>query len=287
MLLVIDVGNTETKLGAFDTSGALAGTWRITTARNRTADEYGILFSSFFSAAHVAISSVAAIVVSSVVPVIERPLFEGCEKYFGVRPQAFTAASQTLIPVRTERPADVGSDLVAGAIAARDMIGAPAIVINFGTATTYGAVDRDGAYAGVAIAPGLQVSLDALVGRTAKLPQVALHAPGVAFGRDTVTSIQAGIVYGAIGATEALVARIRAVIGENARVIASGGLAAVVAGETRIIERVEPHLVLHGLRMYHASLQRAARSAVHERLKKDGSRDRGAETPPERADIER
>lgn len=254
MLLVIDVGNTETKLGAFDASGALAGTWRITTAPRRTADEYGILFSSFFSTAHFAIADVRAIVVASVVPIVDRPLFEGCEKYFGVKPLAFTAAKQTIIPIRTDRPADVGADLIAAAIAARELVGAPAIAINFGTATTYGIIDADGAYAGVAIAPGLQVSLDALVGRTAKLPQVALQAPGVVIGRDTVTSIQAGIVYGAIGATEALVARIRAEIGAHARVIASGGLAAVIGGETPVIERVEPHLVLYGLRSHYLSL---------------------------------
>jgi type III pantothenate kinase len=254
VLLVIDVGNTETKLGAFDESGALMGTWRITTAPRRTADEYGILFSSFFSTAHFPIRDVRAIVVGSVVPVVDRPLFEGCEKYFGVQALAFTAASQTIIPIRTDRPADVGADLIAAAIAAREIVGAPAIAINFGTATTYGVVDADGAYAGVAIAPGLQVSLDALVGRTAKLPQVALNAPGVVVGRDTVTSIQAGIVFGAIGATEAIVARIRAEIGANARVIASGGLASVLAGETPVIERVEPHLVLYGLRSHYNSL---------------------------------
>jgi len=255
MLLAIDVGNTETKLGAFDASGAIMGTWRITTAPRRTADEFGILFSSFFSTAHFAISDVAAIVVSSVVPVVDRPLFEGCEKYFGVRPVAFTAAAQTLIAIRTDRPADVGADLVAAAIAARELVGAPAIAINFGTATTYGVINANGEYAGVAIAPGLQVSLDALVGRTAKLPQVALHAPGVVVGRDTVTSIQAGIVYGAIGATEAIVARIRAEIGEHARVIASGGLASVIGTETPVIERVEPHLVLYGLRAHRLSLR--------------------------------
>ena len=160
----IDIGNTETKLGAFDDAGALAGTWRITTAVRRTADEYGILFSSFFSAAHFAIGDVAAIVVSSVVPVVERPLFEGCEKYFGVKPLAFTAAKQTILPIRTERAADVGADLIAAGIAARELVGAPSIVINFGTATTYGAIDAEGGYLGVAIAPGLQVSLDALVG---------------------------------------------------------------------------------------------------------------------------
>ena len=256
MLLAIDVGNTETKLGAFDASGALAGTWRMTTARRRTADEYGILFSSFFSTAHFPIAEVAAIVVGSVVPVIDRPLFEGCEKYFGVQPIAFTAATQAIIEVRTDRPADVGADLVAAAIAARELVGSPAIAINFGTATTYGAIDADGAYAGVAIAPGLQVGLDALVGRTAKLPQVALHAPGRAVGRDTVSAIQAGIVYGTIGATETLVAQIRTEIGGHARVIASGGLAGVIAGETPVIERVEPHLVLYGLRMHYRSLVR-------------------------------
>lgn len=251
MLLLIDVGNTETKLGAFDTSGALAGTWRITTAPRRTADEYGILFSSFFSSAHFEIGDVSAIVVASVVPIVDRPLFEGCEKYFGVRPVAFTAASQTIIAIRTERPADVGADLVAAAIATRELVGAPSIAINFGTATTYGVIDAEGAYAGVAIAPGLQVSLDGLVGRAAKLPQVALSAPGTVIGRDTVTSLQAGIVYGAIGATEAIVARIRTTIGAQARVIASGGLASVIADETTVIERVEPHLVLYGLRAHH------------------------------------
>jgi type III pantothenate kinase len=254
VLLAIDVGNTETKLGAFDPSGALVGTWRITTAPRRTADEYGILFSSFFSTAHVPIGDVRSIVVGSVVPVVERPLFEGCEKYFGLRPIAFTATAQTVIAIRTDRPADVGADLVAAAIAARALVGAPSIAINFGTATTYGIIDADGAYAGVAIAPGLQISLEALAGRTAKLPQVALLAPGTVIGRDTVSAIQAGIIYGAIGAAEAIVARIRAEIGAHARVIASGGLAPVIASETAAIERVEPHLVLYGLRAHYLSL---------------------------------
>jgi type III pantothenate kinase len=241
VLLCIDVGNTETKLGAFDESGAIVGTWRVTTARRRTADEYGVLFAAFFNAAKFPIGDVESVVVSSVVPVVDRPLAEGCEKYFGVRPTFFTAANQRSITVRTDRPREVGSDLVAGAIGAVAFVGAPAIV----------AIDADGAYAGVAIAPGLQVALDALVGRTAKLPQVALVAPGTPIGRDTVGSIQAGLVYGAVGQTEELVRRIRGVIGENARVIASGGLAPVVAAETSTIELVEPHLVLHGLRIDH------------------------------------
>jgi type III pantothenate kinase len=251
MLLCIDVGNTETKLGAFDASGAIVGTWRVTTARRRTADEYGVLFAAFFNAAKFPIGDIESIVVSSVVPVVDRPLREGCEKYFGVRPAFFTAANQRSIVVKTDRPTEVGSDLVAGAIGAVSFVGAPAIVINYGTATTFSAIDADGAYAGVAIATGLQVALDALVGRTAKLPQVALIAPGTPIGRDTVTSIQAGLVYGMVGQTEELVRRIRAILGAEARVIASGGLAPVVAAETAVIERVEPHLVLHGLRTDH------------------------------------
>lgn len=258
MLLAIDVGNTETKLGVFDEAGTLAGTWRITTQPSRTADEYGVTFTSFFAAAHFAVNAVTAIVVSSVVPVVERPLFEGCEKYFGVRPSAFTAATQSIIPVHTDRPKEVGADLIAAAIAARELVGAPAIAINFGTATTYGAVDRGGTYVGVAIAPGLQVGIEALAGRTAKLPQVSLQAPDSPIGRDTVSSIQAGLIYGTVGATEALVARIRAVIGEEARVIASGGFAPVIAGETTVIERVEPHLVLLGLHTHHQAEARRA-----------------------------
>jgi type III pantothenate kinase len=257
MLLCIDVGNTETKLGAFDASGAIVGTWRVTTARRRTADEYGVLFAAFFSAARFAIGDIEAIVVSSVVPVVDRPLREGCEKYFGVEPAFFTAAKQRSIVVRTDRPTEVGSDLIAGAIGAVSFVGAPSIVVNYGTATTFGAIDAAGAYLGVAIATGLQVSLDALVGRTAKLPQVALVAPGSPIGRDTVTAIQAGLVYGAVGATDEMVRRIRALIGENARVIASGGMAGVVAAETGAIERVEPHLVLQGLRTDYLGAPRA------------------------------
>src|SRR5487761_2050005 len=133
MRLAIDVGNTETKLGVFDEAGTLAGTWRITTQPSRTADEYGVTFTSFFAAARFAIEAVTAIVISSVVPVVERPLFEGCEKYFGVRPVAFTAATQTIIPIHTDRPKEVGADLIAAAIAARELVGSPAIAINFGT----------------------------------------------------------------------------------------------------------------------------------------------------------
>ena len=179
-------------------------------------------------------------------PAARRRLREVLRREAGVLHRGDTAFDRRC---KTDRPTEVGSDLVAGAIGAVAFVGAPAIVINYGTATTFGAIDADGAYLGVAIATGLQVSLDALVGRTAKLPQVALVAPGTAIGRDTVSAIQAGLVYGAVGQTEELVRRMRALLGESARVIASGGMAPVVAAETSVIERVEPHLVLHGLRV--------------------------------------
>jgi len=254
MLLAIDVGNTETKLAAFGTDDVPMGTWRITTARRRTSDEYGVLFAAFFSAAKFAIDQIDAVVISSVVPVVDRPLAEGCEKYVGVRPTFFTAASQKLIGVRTDRPTELGADLAAAAIGAVVIVGSPAIVINFGTATTFGAIDRAGDFLGAAIAPGIQISFDALVGRAAKLPQVALEAPPMPFGRDTVTSLQAGIVFGAVGQTEGIITRMRAVLGEDARVIASGGLAPIVARESGMIERVEPHLVLRGLLAHYRSL---------------------------------
>jgi type III pantothenate kinase len=256
MLLAIDVGNSDTKLGFFarhpdGTTGSLLRNWRVTTERRRTSDEFGVLFSSLFWRAEIPFGDVDAIVVSSVVPQLDRALQDACRSYFGVRPVFFTAATQGLMVVATERPKELGSDLLAAAIGAKAAYGAPAIVIGFGTATTFGAVGRDGAYLGAAIAPGIQISIDALVEHTAKLPQIALEAPASAIGRDTVSALQSGIVFGVVGQTEALVARMRAELGAGAHVVATGGLAEIVARETRAIDAVEPHLVLSGLRLFH------------------------------------
>ena len=257
MLLAIDVGNTETKLGFFTaqpgTSLALGKTWRIATARRRTADEFGILFRALFRAAELPADDVRACVVSSVVPQSDRALSEACRLYFGHEPQFFTAATQQLMDVTTERPKELGADLLAAAIAAKHLHGTPLVVVGFGTASTFGAVSREGEYLGAAIAPGIQISIDALVERTAKLPQVALEAPNGPIGRDTVSALQAGIIYGFVGQTEGIVARMRSAIGEDARVVATGGLADVVARHTRAIDAVEPHLVLLGLRHFYES----------------------------------
>jgi type III pantothenate kinase len=255
MLLAIDVGNSETKLGYFDADGSLVGNWRVTTARRRTSDEYGVLFQAFFSSAHFDLTRVQAIVVSSVVPQVDRALYDGCRKYFGRDPIQFTAATQRLLPVKTDRPLELGADLAAAAIGGVELMGAPVIVINFGTASTYSAVGADGAFLGAAIAPGIQISIDALTSRTAKLPQIALAAPPSPVGRDTVSALQSGIVYGAVGQTEGIITRLRAELGGAARVIATGGLADIVARETSAIDRVEPNLVLLGLQKHYHTVR--------------------------------
>jgi type III pantothenate kinase len=257
VLLAIDVGNTETKLGFFtaEPSGALAlhKTWRVTTTRGQTADEFGVLFRALFQGAGVETGAVRAIVVSSVLPQNDRALGEACRTYFGPDPLFFSATNQQLMDVTTERPGELGSDLLAAAIAARELYGTPLVTVGFGTATTFGAVSREGEFVGAAIAPGIRISIDALVARTAKLPQVALEAPNGPIGRDTVAALQAGIVFGFVGQTEGMLARMRSAIGEDARAVATGGLAEIVARHTSAIDVVEPHLVLLGLRRFYES----------------------------------
>ena len=254
MLLAIDVGNTDTKLGVFgrgDGKPALTKTWRVETSRRRTADEFGVLVETLFRVAGLDSKEITAVVISSVVPQIDLALARGVKTYFNCDAAFFTAASQTMIDVTTERPKELGSDLLASAIGAKVRHGTPAIVVGYGTATTFGAVSREGEFLGAAIAPGIRISIDALVDRTAKLPQIALEVPKSPIGRDTVAALQSGIMFGFVGQTEALVARMRTAIGEDARVVATGGLADVIARYTNVIDVVEPHLVLQGLALWH------------------------------------
>lgn len=256
MLLAIDVGNTETKLGCFAIDGSeLIQSWRVTTEPRRTADEHGVFFAQLFATADLRPADVEAVVIASVVPKLDQTLQQTCTRYFLCEPDFFKAHRQSLMPVRTERPGEVGADLVAAAVGAREIYGAPLIVISYGTATVFMAISADGDYEGVAIAPGINVSIDALVGRTAKLPQIALEAPGQAIGKDTISALQSGIVYGFVGQTEALVARMRAEMGVEAPVIATGGLAEVVARHTDVIREVNPYLSLFGLRTYYLESQ--------------------------------
>ena len=176
-----------------------------------------------------------------------------CRRHFNVAPSFLQPQTQSLIPIATEYPAESGADLVAAAIGGRARFGAPLIVVSYGTATAFIAISSAGEYLGVAIAPGITISIDALVGRTAKLPQVALEAPERTIGRTTVEALQAGIVYGFAGQTEALVARMRAELGSAAKVVATGGLAELFAKQTPVVDAVDPHLSLVGLRLFYES----------------------------------
>lgn len=254
MLLAIDVGNTETKLGCFQRGEELVHHWRVATDLRRTADEYGVFFTQLFSAEGVDAHSIDAIAVASVVPKLDLSLETVCRRYFGVAPSFLKPQEQTLIAVRTQYPAESGADLVAAAIGARHRFGAPLIVISYGTATAFIAISAEGEYLGVSIAPGITISIDALVGRTAKLPQVSLETPERTIGRNTVEALQSGIVYGFVGQTEAIVSRMRAELGGSAKVIATGGLADIVAKQTPIVDAVDPHLSLVGLKLFEQSL---------------------------------
>jgi type III pantothenate kinase len=249
VLLAIDVGNTETKLGCF--AGAqLRQTWRVTTELRRTPDEYGVFFTQLFATSNVAVEAIDAVVVASVVPHLDSVLESACRRFFDVAPRFLQPQHQQLIEIVTENPAEVGADLVAAAIGGRERFGVPLIVVSFGTATVFIAISPEGKYLGVSIAPGILVSVSALVGKTAKLPQVPLEAPGAAIGRNTIEALQSGIVYGFAGQTEALVGRIRDEMGVPARVVATGGLAPIVAKQTPVIEAVDPHLSLVGLELF-------------------------------------
>ncbi len=255
MLLAIDVGNTETKLGCFaEETDQLVHTWRVTTEHRRTGDEFGVFLMQLLATGGLQPQQISAVVIASVVPQLEQIIADACTRFFRRAPVFFRSHRQDLMPVLTERPGEVGADLVAAAIGARASYGAPLIVISYGTATVFMAISPQGAFLGTAIAPGIAISIDALIGKTAKLPQVSLQDPGAAVGRDTIASLQSGIVYGFVGQTEVLVRRINAELGEPAKVIATGGLADVVARHSQCIDTVDPHVSLQGLRLYVASL---------------------------------
>ena len=251
MLLAIEVGNTNVKYGVYETEGAAAGTlvhtWRSVTNRSQTGDELAAMVDGMLRINGVARSSIRRVVVASVVPPLYRALWGLSQRYFGCKPEFLSAARQSLMTVKTARPAELGADLIAGAIGGVEKYGAPLIVVGFGTATTFAAINGRREYLGTAIAPGIETSVDALVARASKLFDVPLVRPPAAIGVDTVTALQSGIIFGFVGQAEQLIERIAQELGERPFVVATGGLAELVAAHTKAIARVDERLVLDGL----------------------------------------
>ena len=255
MLLAIDVGNTETKFGILDEDGSVLQMWRVRTLTNRTPDEIGVFITQLFATAKLDVRTIDRIVIASVVPKLDFALVGACKRFFHLTPTMFEPDKQPLMPIESERAAEVGADLVAAAIGGVARYGSPLIVASYGTATVFTAISRAGAFLGAAIAPGINVSIDALVGRTAKLPQVALDPPQRAIGRNTVEALQAGIMLGVVGATRLVIERFSEELGGRTRVIATGGLASVVARSCPAIDIVDPHLSMLGLYLFADALR--------------------------------
>ncbi len=249
MLLVIDIGNTNIVLGGF-VGTELKHSWRVATRRDQTADEYAVLCRNLFQSAGIGASDIEAIVISSVVPPLNEFFEELSRKYFNLRPQFIQPEQQRLIPIRYRPVSDVGADRIVSAVAALDLVGAPAVVVDFGTATTFDALSREGDYLGGIIAPGIGISAEALFMRASRLPRIEIRKPPQVIGDSTVTSMQSGIYYGYVALVEGILARMRGELGDPL-VVATGGFAKTIARETSSIDRVEENLILYGLRIFY------------------------------------
>jgi type III pantothenate kinase len=248
MLLCIDIGNTNMKFGLFE-GDRLRAHWRIATDRAKLSDEYAMLLLNLFASERLQTGDVTGCAISSVVPALTPAFAEVARRYLKQEPIIVGPGVKTGLSVHTDNPAEVGADLIVSAVAARQMYGAPVIVIGFGTATTFAAVSAQGDFVGVAIAPGVGTGAEALFRFAAALPQVELVKPPRAIGTNTIHSMQSGLIFGFAGLVEGLVKRMRAELGGNAHVVATGGLAELIAAETDAIKVVEPDLTLIGLRL--------------------------------------
>lgn len=248
MLLAIDIGNTNVTLGVFD-GERLRASWRLASDAARMPDEYAVTLMNLLPQAGVQASDVTAAVLCSSVPPLIGAFEELCQRYYGVEVLVVGAGVKTGVRVLYENPREVGADRVADAAAAFRKFGGPAIIVDCGTATVFDAVTKDGEYLGGAIAPGVQVAADALVNRTAMLRRIELTGPKTAIGRNTVHSMQSGIIFGYVGLVKELLARFRTELGGDPKVIATGGLAGVIAKEAPVFDAVEPDLTLEGLRI--------------------------------------
>lgn len=251
MLFTLDVGNTNTVLGVFHDEELIAH-WRLTTARDQTVDEYGILTRNLFSLAELDPKAINGVIISSVVPPLNSTLGEMSHKYFHQRPLFVELGVKTGMAVLVDNPLEVGADRIVNGVAAFHQYGGPLIVIDFGTAITFDVISARGEYIGGAIAPGLGISSEALFARAARLPRVEIKDPGRVIGKNTAANMQSGLYYGTIEMVDGMIERIKAELGAEAaalKVIATGGQARLVARGSKYIEHTDDFLTLNGLRI--------------------------------------
>ena len=248
MLLAIDIGNTNITFGLYE-GKELGPRWRIRTIHEKMPDEYGILMVELFEHEGHKPEAVSGVVIASVVPPLSQAFKAVSQRYVGLDPLLIDAGVRTGVRIQYDDPRQVGADRVVDAAAVKALYGTPACVVDFGTGTTFDAVSAEGDYLGGAIAPGIGIAAQALFERTAKLPRVELTRPPSVIGRNTPHAMQSGLLFGYVGLVEGMVARFKAELGPETRIIATGGLAEVIAQETDVIDVVDPWLTLHGLRI--------------------------------------
>ena len=265
MLLVIDVGNTNTVLGVFaqvehppgeDVTGTeevryerLVANWRVGSHLTRTVDEYGVIFRNLFSMDNLEVSDVHGIVISSVVPPLDSVLRQVCERYFNTKPLFIEPGVKTGMQVLYDNPAEVGADRIVNAVAAFEKYGGPCVIVDFGTATTFDCISKKGEYMGGVITPGIGISADALFARTARLPRVDVRKPPRVLATNTVNSVQSGLYYGYLGLIDGILERLIAELDDKVTVVATGGLAALMGGGSKYIGEIDDLLTLDGLRI--------------------------------------
>ena len=248
MLLVVDIGNSNIVLGIYGNNKLLRH-WRVSTDKSRTSDEYGILFNELFSLSGISLTEVSDIIISSVVPPITGVIETLCRDFFSRTPYIVGPGIKTGMQIQYDNPREVGADRIVNAVAGFEKYRTALVIVDFGTATTFDYVSSRGEYCGGAIAPGIAISLEALFQRASKLPRVDICRPPQAIAKNTVNSMQSGIFYGYVGLVDGVVDRIRQESREQPRVIATGGLAALIAPESKTIEEVDEFLTLDGLRI--------------------------------------
>lgn len=263
MLLAIDVGNSNTvfalyKLGSGGGAAELVADWRMTTPAGQTTDEFGSTLRSLFALRNLEMSVVDGIAVSSVVPPLDWMLRQVCELYFHVKPLFIEPGVKTGLPVLTDNPSEVGADRIVNCVAAFEKLGGPTIVVDMGTATTFDVISKKGEFIGGAIAPGLGISAEALFAKAARLPRIEIKRPAKVIGTGTVDNLQIGLYYGYIGLVDGILERMIAEMGPETRVIATGGLARLIASGSKYLKAVDDTLTLTGLRIvYERHLERS------------------------------